>query len=84
MLPSDHELVGFDPEDLDRHFIVPMEGKLFEALRKEAENPSPENLPSDGSMVRRDSIDESGRHIVTWLGRESFIKSRRSSGRRRP
>jgi hypothetical protein len=36
--------------------------------------PSAENLPSDGSLLRRERIDDMGSKTIGWLGRESFIK----------
>jgi hypothetical protein len=77
MLPSDHELVGFDPEDLDGHVIAPFEGKLFDALKEQAEQPSGDNLPEspDDPRARREVFDDSlQRKITVYKAKNSFIK----------
>jgi hypothetical protein len=53
MLPSGHELTNFDPRDLNGSAITPFEKQLFDALAKEAEEPSGDNLPADGGRSAR-------------------------------
>jgi hypothetical protein len=77
MLPSDHELAQFDPNDLDRTVIIPFEKQLFDALRKEAENPSGDNLPEtvDDPRARREVYDDdTGRKVIVYKAKQSFIK----------
>jgi hypothetical protein len=76
MLPSDHDLTGFDPEDLDGAVIIPMEEKLFEALRQQAAEPTGDNLPEnpDDPRARREVRDDSGRVTVVYKAKNSFIK----------
>jgi hypothetical protein len=76
MLPSGHDLTGFSPDDLDGTVIVPYEKMLFEALRKEAERPTGDNLPRDvyDPKARREVFDDSQRKLVVYLARKSFIK----------
>jgi hypothetical protein len=78
MLPSGHELTGFNPhEELTSSAIVPMEAKLSDALRQEANNPSYENLPdsvNDPRAKRETFADDSGRKVVTFHAKKSFIR----------
>jgi hypothetical protein len=75
-LPESHEWANVEADDLDKEAIKPIEDQVLEAAKREGETPSLENLPKDGSMIKRETRDDStGRHIVTWHGRESFIKS---------
>jgi hypothetical protein len=83
-LPRSHSLADVRADDIPggaaaRNF----EQLLLEAVKLEAERPSPENLPRDGSLIRRDETDPmTGAHSIKWLGKESFIKSMgRPSGR---
>jgi hypothetical protein len=85
MLPSDHDLVGFDPNDLDGTVIAPMEEKLFEALRQQAEEPTGDNVPQSpwDPKARREVFDDSlQRKIVTYVAKESFIKAMNRPGMR--
>jgi hypothetical protein len=78
MLPSDHPLTEFKADDLDHAVIVPMEQKLFEALAKEAEQPSGDNLPEnpDDPRARREiRDDDSGRLTIVYKARNSFIRN---------
>jgi hypothetical protein len=73
-LPSDHPWAGVDPDELDKTAIGPVEQQVIEAAGQEAENPSPELLPKDDSMIARTRTDpQSGGRIITWYGRKSFI-----------
>jgi hypothetical protein len=77
MLPSNHEMVGIDPEELGPSAVVPIEQKLFEALQQEAENPSYENLPdtvNDPRAKRETYADDSGRKVITFHAKTSFVK----------
>ena len=45
--------------------------------------PSSENLPRDGTLVRRDLTDGmTGAKSINWMGRESFIKQMGREGQR--
>jgi hypothetical protein len=78
MLPSDHDLVGIDPhEDLGSGAIVPMEAKLFEALREQAENPTGDNRADsvNDPKARRVTVDpDTGQRVITYKARRSFIR----------
>ena len=75
-LPSDHELSSVVADQLDSGMIGMIEPKVLEAALKEAQNPSEENLPADGSLVARHRTDDmTGQRTIEWQGRESFIKS---------
>jgi hypothetical protein len=53
-----------------------MEGKLFEALRKEAEEPTGDNLPESPNdpKAKREIFDDSlGRKVTTYKAKRSFI-----------
>jgi hypothetical protein len=77
LLPSDHELAQFDPHDLDKSVIAPFEQKLFEALREQAANPTGDNLPEtvDDPRARREVYDDdTGRKVIVYKAKQSFIK----------
>jgi hypothetical protein len=85
MLPTDHELAQIgDPRDLDRSAIIPFEQQLFEALRKEAEQPTGDNLPEspDDPRARREVRDDSGRVAIIYKAKNSFIKGMGRPGMR--
>jgi hypothetical protein len=55
-----------------RHVIVPMEGKLFQALCEEAEKT--QRRQSAGKPGKRDVFDDStGARMVTYHAKQSFI-----------
>ena len=67
-----------------------IKGKTFDhfarevrkAAADEAQTPSVDNLPKDGSLVQRRRVDDAGRSTIEWFGRESFIKSLGAPARR--
>jgi hypothetical protein len=79
MLPSDHELAQIgDPRDPDGSAIIPFEKQLFDALRKEAEEPTGDNLPEDVNdpRAKREVFDDSlGRKVITYKAKNSFIRN---------
>jgi hypothetical protein len=81
-LPSDHELFATRADDIPSSAARNFESMLLTAAMGEALRPSPENLPRDGSLIRRERTDEHGARSVEWLGRRSFIADMgRPSGR---
>jgi hypothetical protein len=74
MLPSGHELTGFDPRELNGSAIIPFEKQLFDALAKEAEEPSGDNLPQtvDDPRAKRERTDDMGAKFIEYRAR-SFI-----------
>jgi hypothetical protein len=82
-LPSRHELSEVRADDIPggvaaRNF----ESMMISAAMAEALKPSPENLPRDGSLIRRERTDEHGARSVEWLGRRSFIADMGRNGGR--
>ena len=55
---------------------------LLDAAKAEGERPSTENLPSDGSLIARNRVDDMGAKTTEFFGRESFVKSMGLPGRR--
>jgi hypothetical protein len=78
MLPSNHELVGVDPrEELTPSAIVPMEAKLLEALREQAERPTGDNRADSvfDPKAKRVHIDpDTGAKQISYLAKNSFVK----------
>ena len=74
-LPSDHSLADVYADDLsDPIARNNFEKMLIEAAMAEAAKPSAENLPRDGSLIRRDLVDETtGSRTINWHGSRSFI-----------
>jgi hypothetical protein len=82
-LPSDSNLIGLDPDELNTEAIEPFEGLLLEAAAKEGAQPSPENTPSDGSLIARHRTDEAtGQRFTDWYGKRSFIADLSRRGQR--
>jgi hypothetical protein len=84
MLPSDHELAGFDPRQIGPSAIAELEAQLLEALDQEAETPTGDNLPAAGQPFREVTKTDSatnGRE-TRFYGRESFIKAMSRPARR--
>jgi hypothetical protein len=75
MLPSGHELTGFDPREIDCSAIIPFEKQLFDALAKEAEEPSGDNLPQtvDDPRAKRERMDSMGTKFIEYRAKRSFI-----------
>jgi hypothetical protein len=75
MLPSQHELTGFDPREIDGSAIIPFEKQLFEALHQEAEQPSGDNVPDDvfDPRAKRERMDAMGGKFVEYRAKRSFI-----------
>jgi hypothetical protein len=84
LLPSDHPLIRFDPNDIDGGAIIPLEKQLMSALREQAETPSGDNIPGPGEPLREVTKTDSatGLRKTTFYGAESFIKGLNRSGRR--
>jgi hypothetical protein len=74
-LPSGHDLATTRADDIPSSAARNFENMMLGAAMREALKPSAENLPRDGSLVRRERTDDMGTRTVEWLGRESFIKS---------
>jgi len=84
MLPSGHDLTKFSPDDLDHAVIIPFEAQLFEALAKEAQKPSGDNVPEspDDPQAKRERTDSMGTRKIEWVARDSFIKAMNRAPRR--
>jgi hypothetical protein len=84
LLPDGHALTKFDPRDLDRSAIVPMEITLFEALDEQAARPTGSNLPlsPDDPRARREVTDSMGTKKIEFHARTSFIKDMNRTGRK--
>jgi hypothetical protein len=51
------------------------ERQMLDAAKAEAMRPSAENLPSDGSLISRNRVDEAtGERSIEWHGKRGFIK----------
>ena len=72
-LPSGHDLATTRADDIPGSAATNFERMMLEAAMSEALRPSAENLPRDGSLVRRERTDDMGTRTVEWLGRRSFI-----------
>jgi hypothetical protein len=81
-LPSDHELFATRADDIPSSAARNFESMLLTAAMAEALKPSPENLPRDGSLLRRERVDDMGTRTVEWLGRRSFIADMGRNGGR--
>lgn len=59
------------------------EAMLLEAAQAEGLTPSVDNLPSDGTLVARNRVDDAtNERSVSWYGRRSFITDLSRGGRR--
>jgi hypothetical protein len=76
-LPDGHELATVRADEIPAgRPAAEFERMLLEAAKAEGEQPSPNNLPRDGSMISRARVDpDSGLKKTEYFGRESFIKS---------
>jgi hypothetical protein len=74
-LPSGHDLATTRADDIPSSAATNFETMMISAAMREALKPSAENLPRDGSLVRRERVDDMGSRSIEFLGRESFIKS---------
>jgi hypothetical protein len=82
-LPSDSKWRGVDCDQLDKEAIGPIEEEVLQAAQKEGEQPSPENMPSDGSLIARHRVDAaSGQKFIDWYGKRSFIADLARRGQR--
>ena len=83
-LAPDHELAQIRADDVSGQPIVfdNFEAMLLDAAKAEGERPSTENLPSDGSLIARNRVDDMGAKTTEFFGRESFVKSMGLPGRR--
>jgi hypothetical protein len=84
MLPSDHELAGFDPRQVGSSAIVELERQLLEALDREAEEPTGDNVPGPGQPLREvTKVDSTnGSRVTRFYGTEHFIKQLSRPARR--
>jgi hypothetical protein len=83
MLPSGHALADFDPNDIDSSAIIPLEAQLLEALDREGETPSGDNVPGEGEPLREiTKIDSASGIKTTSFYGESFIKGLNRTGRK--
>ena len=73
-LPSTNEWSGVRADDIPASARSQIEGFVIRAAMAEGLRPSQENLPSDGSLLRRERTDDMGTRNIEWLGRESFLK----------
>jgi DNA-binding MarR family transcriptional regulator len=81
-LPDSHDLAEVDPSELPVEALANFEDMLIEAATAEAQNPSHDNLPADGSLIERTRTDAAtGEKHIDWYGRQSFIKSLTRHGR---
>jgi hypothetical protein len=83
LLPSDHPLTQFNPEDIGGDAIAELERQLIEALDRESTEPSGDNIPPPGAPMREvTKVDSTGVKKTEFFGAESFIKSLGRPGRR--
>jgi hypothetical protein len=82
-LAPDHRLADARADEMSSSVISNFEQELLDAAQAEAEHPSRENLPRDGSMIERSRVDSrSGARTTTFYGRQSFIKAMGQTPRR--
>jgi hypothetical protein len=82
-LPASNEWADVRADDIPPSAAPQIEAMVIKAALVEGLRPSPENLPRDGSLIRRERIDDmSGAKSIEWLGRESFIKQMGREGGR--
>jgi hypothetical protein len=82
-LSPNHPFANVDFDDLDTPAIKAIEPQILESAGQEAEQPSPENLPKDDSMIERTRLDPmSGGRATHFFGRTSFIKGFTRPGRK--
>jgi hypothetical protein len=82
MLPSsDHPLAKFRPDSIDGSAIAELERQLLEALDRESEEPTGDNVPSEG-MREVTKVDSTGLKKTGFYGKRSFINDFARPGRR--
>jgi hypothetical protein len=82
-LPSDHEWASVRADDIPPSAASQIERLVISAAMAEGLRPSEANLPRDGSLLRRDTVDDmSGQRTINWAGQESFIKGLSRPGQR--
>jgi hypothetical protein len=83
-LPDSHDLVDIRADDLPSgQAYLNFEQMIIDAAKAEGEHPSFDNLPSDGSLIARQRVDDATNAKWTeYFGKESFIKSLGREGRR--
>jgi hypothetical protein len=81
-LPSSNEWASTRADDIPPSAASQIEAMVIKAAMAEGLRPSAENLPRDGSLLRRERTDEHGARSVEWMGRESFIKQMGREGGR--
>jgi hypothetical protein len=75
-LPAGSDWATSRADDFDSAAIKPIEAQVLAAAKVEGDWPSRQNLPRDGSMVKRERVDRAtGARTTTWHGRTSFIKA---------
>ena len=74
-LAPSHELADVRADDLGGQPVVMdnFERMIIEAAKAEGEKPSFDNLPSDGSLISRTRVADTGEKSVDYYGRRSFI-----------
>jgi hypothetical protein len=74
-LPPSHSLADVRGDELPPGpAFLNFEQMMLEAAKAEAERPSAENLPADGSMISRTVADaDTGEKTTRFFGRRSFI-----------
>jgi hypothetical protein len=82
-LPTGHDYADLRADDFGSavaldHFEI----ELLKAATVEGLTPSPENLPSDGSLVARHRTDDMGAKVTEFYGKRSFIADMGRPGRR--
>jgi hypothetical protein len=78
-LPEGHELRKVQYRRLDDATLSAFEPQLYNAVQKEAYNPS--TVPR-GEYRRVTEVDANGLKIVKYIGQESFVKEFTRPGRR--
>ena len=83
-LPDSHDLVDIRADDLPSgQAYLNFEQMIIDAAKAEGEKPSFDNLPSDGSLIARQRVDDATNAKWTeYFGKESFIKSLGREGRK--
>jgi hypothetical protein len=82
MLPTGHALTRLDPEEIDGTAIQPLEAQLLEALDRESEEPTGDNLP-EGEPREVSKMDSAtGLRKTEFFGKRSFIHDFARPGRR--
>ena len=73
-LPTSNEWSGVRADDVPASARQQIEALVIKAAMAEGLKPSVENLPRDGSLIRRERTDQdTGARSIEWAGRRSFI-----------